>query len=101
MQRLDRRTSLLGFAAAVIAPATLLACGKKPLACTDTSALKPDEIAMRNTLAYEDISKDPQKRCDNCQFFQPAGENQCGGCQLLKGPINPAGLCKSWVQKKA
>jgi hypothetical protein len=101
MQRLDRRTSLLGFAAAVVAPAALLACGKKPLNCQDTSALKPDEIALRGTLGYEDISKDAQKKCSNCQFFKPAGENQCGGCQLLKGPINPSGLCKSWVQKKA
>lgn len=101
MQRLNRRNSLLGFAAVAVAPAALLACGKKPLACNDTSALKVDEIALRNTLGYEEASKDPQKKCNNCNFFKPAGENQCGGCQLLKGPINPDGICKSWVLKKA
>jgi hypothetical protein len=99
MQRLDRRTSLAGLAAVIIAPAALLACGKKPLSCMDTSALKPDELAMRGTLEYTDQSPDPLKRCDNCQFYKPAAENQCGACQLLKGPIHPKGMCKSWVKK--
>lgn len=98
MKRIDRRESLVGLATVLIAPAALLGC-KKSLNCTDTSALKPDEVAMRNTLAYTDASPDPAKLCSGCQLFKPAGENECGGCQLIKGPINPGGYCKSWVKK--
>jgi hypothetical protein len=99
MKRIDRRESLAGLAGVLFAPAALLACGKKPLECTDTSALKPDELNMRATLAYADTSPDPAKHCSGCQLYKPAAENQCGGCQLIKGPINPNGWCKSWVKK--
>jgi hypothetical protein len=99
MKPIARRESLLGLATVLIAPAALLACGKKPLACTDTSALSPEELSMRGTLAYADASHDPTKLCSGCQLYKPAGENQCGACQLIKGPINPNGTCKSWVKK--
>jgi hypothetical protein len=100
MQRIDRRESLVTIAAAIIAPGALLGCGKKPLTCMDTSGLTPDELTMRvSTLGYTDTTLDPQKVCASCRFFKPAGENQCGGCQLVKGPINPGGSCKSWIKK--
>jgi hypothetical protein len=99
MKRIDRRESLVGLASVLIAPAALLACGKKPLECTDTSALKPDELSLRATLAYTDTSADPTKHCADCQLYKPAAPDQCGGCQLIKGPINPKGSCKSWVKK--
>jgi hypothetical protein len=85
-------------ATVLIAPAAMLAC-KKPLTCTDTSALSPEELTLRGTLAYSDTTNDPTKLCSGCQLFKPAGENQCGACQLVKGPINPNGSCKSWVKK--
>ena len=99
MKRIARRESLVGLAGVLLAPAALSACGKKPLECTDTSALKPDELNMRATLAYTDTTTDPAKRCSDCQLYKPAAENQCGACQLVKGPINPNGSCKSWVKK--
>jgi len=83
----------------------LAACGKKEekkeLSCTDTSGLSPADVEMRNvTLAYVEKTPDPAKRCDNCQQFKAApAPGACGGCTILKGPINPAGYCKSWVQK--
>lgn len=85
-----------------IAGSALLACGKekKEVSCMDTSGLKPDEVAMRTSLAYVDRTPDPAKTCSNCQFFRPAAPDQCGGCTLLKGPIHPRGYCKSWVQKQ-
>lgn len=99
MSQIDRREALIGFAAALIAPASLLACGKKALVCTDTAGLSADESTARTTLGYVDQSTDPAKPCSGCQLYKAAGEGQCGGCGILKGPINPAGTCKSWVKK--
>jgi hypothetical protein len=80
------------------------ACSKKaaPLACTDTSALGPADLGVRAALAYSDISTEAGRSCQNCQqFVAPATDGTCGTCKLLKGPINPAGNCKSFVAKTA
>jgi hypothetical protein len=86
--------------ATLLAPAWLLACGKKELACVETTGLTADEIAVRTTtLAYVDKSPDPNKTCVKCQLYKPAAEGSCGACTVLKGPINPAGSCKSFAPK--
>lgn len=67
--------------------------------CTDTAGLSEQEVATRNQLVYLDKAEDPNKTCDACRLFQPKGANQCGGCTVVKGPINPKGSCKAWAQK--
>ena len=114
-----RRLSLLGVAA-VGAGAALAGCGggteetqtaqttppptsKPPAAdpCSDTSGISETDLKMRETLKYVAQSPDPAKLCDNCKFWTPppAGK-QCGGCQLIKGPINPKGHCTSWFARE-
>jgi hypothetical protein len=58
---------------------------------------------MRNeTLKYVPVSTEEGKRCDNCKFWEPAPEGEiCGGCTLIKGPINPKGYCTSWFTREA
>jgi hypothetical protein len=71
--------------------------------CSDVSGLTDTELTMRNqTLQYVAKSPDPEKWCDNCKFWMPppSGEN-CGTCQLIKGPINPKGYCTSWFAREA
>ena len=100
--------------AGVITPAVLSACGggqsnqegaesaEASLDCTDTSGLTEQELQMRQNAQYVDASTQPDKHCSNCQLFQPAAEaNQCGTCQVIKGPINPQGYCNLWVAKSA
>lgn len=99
MRQVDRREALVGIAAVLIAPASLLACGKKQLTCTDTSGLSADETATRTTLGYVDQTPDPSKACSACQLYKAAAEGQCGGCGVIKGPVHPDGTCKSWVKK--
>jgi hypothetical protein len=101
---LDRRTfltraALLGGTAAGLG--LLVGCGKGggALVCTDTASLKPDEIATRTSLNYADASPDPTKLCSSCTLYLPAAEGACGGCSVVKGPINPNGYCISWVKK--
>src|SRR5690349_5966510 len=81
-----RKTAVVGASiAAGAAGVTLWGC-KKELHCTDTSGLTPDEIAMRNTLAYADASPEAGKTCSNCTFFNAAASpDVCGGCKVLKG----------------
>lgn len=66
--------------------------------CNDLSGLTEREISMRDQLNYIAQSEDPKQVCKNCRFWLPAqpGDN-CGGCQLIKGPIHPNGWCKSWM----
>jgi hypothetical protein len=96
------RDSVALGALGVAATAFALGCDKKPkeLHCIDESALAPDEVTARHTLEYADKSPDPQKFCENCQQFTPPPPGKgCGGCKVVKGPINPKGHCKSWVAK--
>lgn len=66
--------------------------------CTDLSGLSEGEIETRNTFKYENHSTVPAKKCNKCQFWEPPkGDSACGGCTLVKGPINPNGTCISWV----
>ncbi|CAN5249279.1 hypothetical protein BH09MYX1_BH09MYX1_12640 [soil metagenome] len=100
--RRDAVRHLAVFAASAIAPAWILeGCksGPKELSCADTTGLTPDEITMRTNLAYVDKATDTSKECVKCNFFKPAAPDACGACTLIKGPINPAGYCNSFVVK--
>jgi len=79
------------------------ACGKKEaLRCMDTSTLSQPDLQVRMTLAYVDQSTEPGKFCSNCQqFLPPPAPGSCGACKIVKGPINPAGYCKSFLAKPA
>lgn len=111
MQQLDRRTFLVraaqigAVAAAAPAMLSLVGCSKKETTptCTDTTGLSPDQINMRRTLTYVDVSpKGKEEDCENCALYTPAPEGQfCGGCTLLAGPISPDGHCTSWAAIQA
>ena len=60
------------------------------------------EANMRGSLGYVDASVEDGKTCSNCALYTAAtaGES-CGGCTLLKGPINPDGYCISWAMAAA
>ena len=83
----------------VSVPAALLGCSRDPK-CDDTSGLSPEEKKARvDAAGYVDLSTDVMKRCDRCTHFVPGGENQCGTCKVVAGPINPKGTCKLFVVK--
>lgn len=94
-----RHLFLLG--ASTLALLTASGCKKGPPAsCNDTTGLKPDEVAMRQSLEYVDKTPFPDKTCEKClQWIAPASADQCGGCKVLKGPVHPAGYCKVFAPK--
>ena len=91
---------LAAISAAVLVPAALLGCSKRQ-DCTDVSKLSPDELHARNEIAkYVDQSMEAAKRCSACVQFVAAEPKQCGGCKVVKGPINPEGGCILFVLKQ-
>ncbi len=107
----SRRDFLLRCAALGAAGSVLSACGDsgRPTAeteaggvCSDVSGLTPAEAQTRRTFNYVEQTPLPEKRCDNCRFWlAPAEDAACGGCTLVKGPINPGGYCTSWIAPAA
>ena len=68
--------------------------------CGDTTGLTEVDLKARENLKYAATSADPAKACDICNFWTaPVEGATCGGCQLLKGSINPKGSCNSFVAK--
>lgn len=100
--QLSRRRALQVLGATSVFSTVLAACGGKsePDSCSDVSSLGEAEKTARSALQYVDRSPQPDKQCKGCQLYQPAPEpSQCGGCQVVKGPIHPNGYCTAWAQK--
>jgi hypothetical protein len=98
--KLSRRQAMRSLVV-LAAGSALVACKKesKELSCADAPGLSPEDKSTRTTLEYVDKTPTADKTCDGCQLFKPAGPDACGGCTVVKGPINPKGYCKSWVKK--
>ncbi len=71
---------------------------KGRVSCTDTSGLAPADAAARTDQNYLDTTPDPNRACSSCTHWLPAAEG-CGGCAVLKGPINENGTCNLFVRK--
>jgi hypothetical protein len=101
-QTLNRRDFLARAAAlgavAAVGGAFVSACSKPAFACTDTTGIPEDQVALRTAQNYIDKSTTPGRNCTNCQFFNAAAEG-CGGCQLFAGTVHPEGYCNGWVRK--
>ena len=65
--------------------------------CGDLTGLTDTDLQLRKNLKYVVVSTEEGKNCANCKFYlaDQFGE-QCGGCQLFKGPVHPKGNCSSW-----
>jgi hypothetical protein len=67
--------------------------------CDDVSMLSDAELAVRENFEYVPRSDVEGEYCNNCEFWtEPTGAGPCGGCTLMKGPINPKGHCISWAE---
>jgi len=74
------------------------ATSKGDLVCTDVTGLTDGEKTLRTAFQYVEKSKNANKVCSDCMQFTsvPGG---CGSCKVVKGPINPAGNCASWIKR--
>lgn len=104
-QPLGRRAVLRraggGLALLVLSPLTaaVQACGKKELSCADSAGMSFSDAQTRVTYQYTDRALDPSKPCRTCRQFRSAGEQACGRCEVVKGPIHPAGGCRAWAPR--
>lgn len=70
------------------------------LDCTDVSGLAPADVQMRTSQQYVEVSTHGGQNCGNCNFYtQPTQAGACGRCQVIRGPINPAGYCNLYVAR--
>ncbi len=69
--------------------------------CNDLTGLTDQEISVRTTLQYVEVTENPDQNCLNCNFYSQEEGASCGACTLMKGPIAPNGWCASWVVKPA
>lgn len=75
--------------------------GGGDLNCMDAPDLTDAQKNTRKSLKYADSSDKEGQLCDNCQYWEPPkNEGECGGCQVVPGPIHPKGWCSSWTKKK-
>ena len=72
---------------------------KKTDPCNDLSGLTEEEKSIRTELEYVAKSPFPDKVCDNCAvWIKPEEGKQCGGCEIMAGPVHPKRYCTSWVE---
>jgi hypothetical protein len=88
-------------------PIATTGCSPSGPVCYDPELLSTPEIALRTSQGFMDVSphngKDGAevKRCIGCQFFRAEGEEDCGHCQILNGPVSANGHCNAWSALKA
>ena len=93
--------SALGIGAGLV----LTACGKggagsAATGCNDTTGLDDAAKGFRTSNNYMEASTDPAKTCETCQLWVvPAAGAACGGCSVIKGPINAKGTCNLYAKK--
>jgi hypothetical protein len=66
--------------------------------CPGYNDLSQDQLAVRRTLNYVDVTPQQGQYCNNCRFLVEGPEyGECIGCQLFAGPVAPRGWCSSWA----
>jgi hypothetical protein len=98
-----RRREFVELAASLLVAALLpiaAGCRSQGPSCSDGDALSTPERTLRASNEYtENSALGPEKSCSRCQFFRAGAPEACGVCQILGGPVNPAGHCNSWAAK--
>lgn len=75
-------------------------CGNQGLDCSAGDALTTPQRALRASNEYTESSPHGEaSNCAGCQFFEAEAPQACGSCQILGGPVNPAGHCNSWAAR--
>lgn len=102
--KIERREAIRRLAvisSAALLPSWLLACSKKE-SCLDVTGLSPEDLKARNeTAKYVEQTMDASKRCSTCTQWVAGPPDKCGGCKVVKGPINADGYCNLYVAKPA
>lgn len=103
-EKIERREALrrlVVISAAAVTPAWLIACSNKQ-SCLDVTGLTPEEVKARNeTAKYVEQTMDAAKRCSGCTHFVAGAPDKCGGCKVIKGPVNAEGYCNLYAPKPA
>lgn len=94
---LTRRDLLSGGGLAALAG--VVNCQKREFSCLEPDQLPEPDFKARQAVGYVERAADAARRCDACQHWQPAEDDSCGGCAVLRGPIHPLGTCRVFTQR--
>jgi hypothetical protein len=101
-QHFARRAFLrLALGAPLVALAAGSAADAAGAVCIDPDALTDAELALRESLKFQEKSADPARVCGKCAFYTPHADATCGTCTLLHGPVTDHSVCSSFAVKKA
>jgi hypothetical protein len=65
--------------------------------CEDLSGVSKSEIKKREKFGYVNKSTVPGSHCSNCKLYLPPNDDEdCGGCLLFDGPVEPDGYCMQY-----
>jgi hypothetical protein len=66
--------------------------------CFDYSGLGEEDLKKRKSLGFVEKAPTENKHCGNCNLWLPAKQGeQCGRCQLFKGPVPAEAYCTYWA----
>jgi hypothetical protein len=66
--------------------------------CFDYSGLADEDLKKRKSLGFVEKAPTENKHCGNCNLWLPAQQGeQCGKCQLFKGPVAAESYCTYWA----
>ena len=79
-------------------PALLASCGGDELSCDE--GLSEADVAQRKRAGYLARSPEPSRRCGGCENYHARFSDWvCGACAVVKGPIDPLGVCEAWQKR--
>ena len=89
-----------GWFGVVLPLAGMGGCDHSGVDCSDDEMMTTPQRALRASSGYTENSPHGDERnCAACQFFELGAAQICGSCQILGGPVNPAGHCNSWAAR--
>ena len=72
--------------------------GESANPCFDYSDLSEEDLTKRKSLGFVEKAATQNKHCGNCNLWLPAKQGeQCGRCQLFKGPVPVEAYCTYWA----
>ena len=61
------------------------------------SCVDPQSESLRTSLHYAGVSAVANQSCSGCGYFtRDSGQNGCGSCVIMSGPVDETGHCDSW-----
>jgi hypothetical protein len=81
-------------------PAALAACAPRGADLRCSAGLSETDLSQRKRAGYLETSPWPGRTCGDCESYHARlSDWVCGACAVVKGPIDPSGMCDAWQKR--